>query len=105
MAFPEKWQEKWVTDITSIPTSEGWLYVAAIIDLFSRRGVGRAMSSTMATTLVLSALDMALGNRLPGYLGVRASSITAIVGAPSLFTKRARAAYCQALQHDGINAS
>ena len=57
--------QKWVTDITYIPTGEGWLYLAAILDLFSRRVVGWAMAATMETTLVQSALDMALGNRSP----------------------------------------
>ncbi len=52
-------------DITYIPTGEGWLYLAAIIDLFSRRVVDRAMDEHMDRTLVLRALDMALRNRLP----------------------------------------
>ena len=57
--------QRWVTDITYIPTSEGWLYLAAIIDLFSRRVVGWAMDGRMDRSLVLKALDMALGNRAP----------------------------------------
>jgi len=93
--------QKWVTDITYIPTGEGWLYVAAIIDLFSRRVVGWAMSSTMTTTLVLSALDMALGNRSPGKGLVHHSDR----GCPFLFTKRASSVYRQALHQDGITAS
>ena len=56
---------RWVTDITYVPTDEGWLYVAAIIDLFSRRVVGWAMQSRMDRSLVLAALDMALGLRHP----------------------------------------
>ncbi len=55
--------QKWVTDITYIETGEGWLYLAAIMDLYSRRIVGWAMDATMATPLVVSALDMAVGNR------------------------------------------
>jgi transposase InsO family protein len=55
----------WVTDITYIPTQEGWLYLAAILDLFSRRVVGWAMGATMETSLVMGALKMALAQRQP----------------------------------------
>lgn len=57
---------KWVTDITYIETEEGWLYLAAIIDLFSRRVVGWSMDQRMDRSLVVRALDMALGQRAPG---------------------------------------
>ena len=57
--------EKWVTDITYILTAEGWLYLACVLDLFSRKIVGWAMDITMTTTLVLDALDMALAQRQP----------------------------------------
>lgn len=57
---------KWVTDITYIPTDEGWLYLSSIEDLFSRRIVGWAMDSHMETSLVLRALDMAIRQRSPG---------------------------------------
>ena len=57
--------QRWVTDITYIPTDEGWLYLAAIMDLFSRRIVGWAMETTMHRNLVLKALDMAVTNRRP----------------------------------------
>jgi transposase InsO family protein len=55
----------WVTDITSIWTSEGWLYLAAILDLFSRRVVGWATSGNVDRHLALAALAMALGDRRP----------------------------------------
>jgi len=55
----------WVTDITYIWTLEGWLYLAVVEDLFSRRIVGWSMADHMRTELVLGALDMAIGNRLP----------------------------------------
>jgi transposase InsO family protein len=55
----------WVTDITYIPTREGWLYLAVILDLFSRRVVGWAMAATMEKSLVLDALKMALRQRQP----------------------------------------
>jgi putative transposase len=56
----------WVTDITYVWTAEGWLYLAAILDLFSRRVVGLAMSSHIDRALVLEALRNAVGRRLPG---------------------------------------
>ena len=55
--------EKWVGDITYIETREGWLYLATIEDLFSRRIVGWAMSDRMDESLVERAWEMALGNR------------------------------------------
>lgn len=57
--------QKWVSDFTYIPTQEGWLYLAVVLDLFSRKVVGWAMSQRMDTALVLSALRMALLGRRP----------------------------------------
>jgi transposase InsO family protein len=54
----------WVTDITYVWTGEGWLYLAVVIDLFSRRVVGWSMSERIKTGLVLNALKMALGQRV-----------------------------------------
>ncbi len=59
--------QRWVTDITYIHTGEGWLYLSAIIDLFSRAVVGWAMDERMDRSLVLRALDMALGHRAPAH--------------------------------------
>lgn len=56
----------WVSDITYIPTGEGWLYLASIVDVFSRRVVGWSMKAHMRTSLVLAALTMALRDRRPG---------------------------------------
>ena len=56
---------KWVSDFTYIETAEGWLYLAVVLDLFSRRVIGWAMSARMDTPLVLSALQMALLGRRP----------------------------------------
>jgi len=56
---------RWVTDITYIPTRAGWLYLAAIMDLFSRRIVGWSMRTNLDTGLVLDALDMAIKARRP----------------------------------------
>ncbi len=55
--------ERWVSDVTFIPTREGWLYLVVIIDLFSRAVVGWAMHSRMKTELVTDALRMALMRR------------------------------------------
>jgi transposase InsO family protein len=53
----------WVADITYIETKEGWLYLAGVLDLYSRKIVGWAMSERIDTSLVLKALDMALLHR------------------------------------------
>lgn len=58
--------EIWLADITYIRTLDGWLYIAAILDLFSRRTVGLSMSKRMQTDLVKSALQQAVINRKPG---------------------------------------
>jgi transposase InsO family protein len=58
--------QKWVADITYIPTREGWLYLAAILDLYSRMIVGWSMAERMNRRLALDALDMAVGRRRPG---------------------------------------
>ena len=55
----------WVGDVTYIPTSEGWLYLAVLLDLFSRRVVGWATSATNDRELALRALDQALRARRP----------------------------------------
>jgi putative transposase len=57
--------EKWLTDVTAIPTHEGWLYLAAVLDMYSRRVLGWAMASENDSMLVSDALRMALGRRTP----------------------------------------
>ena len=57
--------QKWLADLTCIPTDEGWLYLAWGLDLFSRKLVGWAMSATMLQELTLAALAVALGWRNP----------------------------------------
>ncbi len=57
--------EAWVTDITYIRTHEGWMYLAVVIDLFSRHVVGWSMQSRMQTDLVLQAMTMAVWRRKP----------------------------------------
>jgi transposase InsO family protein len=57
--------QKWLADMTYVPTDEGWLYVALVLDLYARKLVGWAMSETMPQELTLCALDVALGWRDP----------------------------------------
>ncbi len=55
----------WVSDLTYVPTTEGWLYVAVILDLWTRRVIGWAAGATLAAITVLAALQMALRHRQP----------------------------------------
>ena len=63
---PESPNEAWTADITYIPTREGWLYLAAVEDLYSRRVVGWSMADHMESRLVVDALELAVQRRLPG---------------------------------------
>lgn len=75
--------QKWVADFTYIWTAEGWLYVAAVVDLFSRRVVGWSMKAEMTAQLVTDALLMAIWRRgRPGALLHHSDQVTAI--APAL---------------------
>lgn len=56
----------WVADITYVPTAQGFLYLAVVLDVFARRIVGWSMKNHLRTDLVLSALEMALLQRRPG---------------------------------------
>jgi putative transposase len=58
--------EAWVADVTSVPTREGWLYLAAVEDLYSRMVVGWSMAEHTQSRLVVDALEMAVQRRLPG---------------------------------------
>lgn len=55
----------WVSDISYIPTNEGWLYLASVVDLYSKDVVGLAMNSTMTKELVIQALKQAIGRERP----------------------------------------
>lgn len=55
----------WAADITYLPTREGWLYLAIVLDLYARRVVGWSIQPTLERTLVLAALADALGRRQP----------------------------------------
>src|SRR5215203_920993 len=55
----------WVADITYIPTGTGTLYLAVVLDIWSRRVIGWAMATHLRTSLVVAALDMAITQRRP----------------------------------------
>jgi putative transposase len=57
--------EKWVSDITYIPTDDGWLYLSVVIDLFAKRVVGWSMADNLKAKLVTDALNMAVMSRKP----------------------------------------
>lgn len=61
----QKPNQKWVSDITYLPTAEGWLYMATVMDLFSRRIIGWAFSTSLETDIVIHALNMAKQQRTP----------------------------------------
>ena len=58
--------QKWAADITYVPTGQGWLYLAGVIDLCSRKVVGWSMADHLRTDLVADALRMAITRRAPG---------------------------------------
>ena len=87
----------WVADITYVWTQEGWLYLAVILDLFSRRVVGWSMAEHMRTELVLDALRAALGSRLPAETG--------LVFHSDRGSQYASEAYQDALDEHGITCS
>ena len=63
---PQGPNQVWVADITYVPTAEGWLYLAGVLDLYSRKIVGWAMDQNIDTRLVLASWQMAVSRRGPG---------------------------------------
>jgi putative transposase len=57
--------QRWVSDITYIPTGEGWLYLAVILDLYSRKVIGWSTSARLQRDVVLDAIRTAIGRRTP----------------------------------------
>jgi putative transposase len=96
---PEEPNTSWVADVTYIPTREGWLYLAAVEDLFSRRVVGWSMDATMTSRLVVDALEMALAARLQGF------SSSALVAHSDRGTQYASEHYQRRLSEEGIECS
>ena len=66
--YAERPNRLWVADATYIPTWSGFLYLAIVLDVFSRKVVGWAMQSTLHTELMLAAIDMAITMRQPHQL-------------------------------------
>jgi len=64
--LPSAPDQAWAGDITYIPSSNGWLYLAVVIDLFSRRVIGWCLADHMRSSLVTSALNQAISNRRSG---------------------------------------
>jgi len=88
--------ESWVGDITFLWTRRGWIYLAVILDLFSKRVIGWATSENVDRHLALAALDMALGQRCPGR---------GLVHHTDRGSTYARKAYRKALKSRGIRCS
>lgn len=88
----------WGGDITYIPTEEGWLYLAIVLDLFTRKVVGHAMRTTMHAEMVCSALRMALGRQ-----GLTA--VDSLVAHSDRGAQYAGQEYSELLQVQGITAS
>jgi len=86
----------WAGDITYVWTTEGWLYLAVVLDLFARRVIGWAMAAHLQTELVTGALQMALGRRLPPR---------ALLHHSDRGSQYASAAYQRLLRTHGIVAS
>ncbi len=63
--FVQQPNQLWVSDATSVLTAQGWLYLVAILDVYSRKVVGWSMSPTLDSILTMAALRMALGQRRP----------------------------------------
>ncbi len=93
---PTKPDQSWATDITYIETAEGWLYLAAVLDLYSRRLIGWAMGPNLETTLPLAALQMAIRQRRPA---------SGVLHHSDRGCQYASATYRAALTHHGCVAS
>jgi transposase InsO family protein len=96
---PEEPNASWVADVTYIATREGWLYLAVVEDLFSRRVVGWSMDATMTSRLVVDALEMALAARLKG------SSSSGLVAHSDRGSQYASEHYQRVLREERITCS
>jgi transposase InsO family protein len=94
---PPEPDRAWCTDIPYIPTAGGWLYLAVILDLFSRRVVGWSMAQYLRCDLVLEALHAALGQRVPASAGLLLHSDQG--------TQYSSSSYQQALSQAGMTCS
>ncbi len=85
--------QAWVQDITYVPTGEGWLYLASVLDLGSRRMIGYSMADHMRTELVLGALEMAVTAR-----GGQVAGVIAHADRGTQYTSNDYLDYCHARQ-------
>jgi putative transposase len=92
----QRLDQVWATDATCVLTGQGWLYLVAVLDLFSRRVVGWAMSQLLDAPLVIAALRMALHQRRP---------IQSLIIHSDRGRQFASAAYRQVLTQHGLTAS
>jgi putative transposase len=92
---------KWVADITCVPTGEGWLYLAGVLDCFSRKLVGWSMADHMGSDLAGDALSMALEHRRPA----RSSQFAALLHHSDRGVQYASDAYQHLLASHGITCS
>ena len=90
--------EAWAVDITYVPTGSGWLYLAVVLDLFSRRVIGWSMADHLRTDLALDALAMAIDTR-------DASAIDGLVHHSDRGVQYASEAYQVMLKRHGITGS
>jgi transposase InsO family protein len=87
----------WASDITYIPTEEGWVFLAIFLDLFTRKVVGLSMEDNMRVGLILKALQMALGRQ-------NIASANELVGHSDRGSQYAAEAYTELLKAHGISA-
>ena len=93
---PERPDQVWVTDATCVLTGQGWLYVVALLDVYTRRVVGWAMHESLDALLVTRALQMAINQRRPG---------AALIVHSDRGSQFASALYRQTLAAHGLTAS
>jgi transposase InsO family protein len=98
--------QKWAADITYIPTAEGWLYLAGVIDLCSRKIVGWAMADHLKADLCLEALEMALAKRGRNVKGARGSGqLAGLIHHSDRGVQYACGVYRELLEQQGITCS
>ena len=87
----------WVADITFVPTASGFLYLAVVLDAWSRKIVGWAMANHIRAELVVDALEMAIGQRRPGDVIHHSDQ-------GSQYTSLACKTACKSFQIPGVNS-
>ena len=91
----------WVTDITYIPTDEGWLYLCSVMDLYSRRVIGWATSASIDRNLAIAALENAVKNRKPGKGWILHSDRGSQYASSDFRNAVVRAGGLQSMSHSG----